>query len=193
MSWTSRLHGLAGFSAPDIHWRDVWVIIARGERAKGRDWAQGLLWSLKRHAWIIALDNESTTCRACGGKIQATHALARYCSTACRKVAFRRRDKGTPTDWQQTVAEANEALAAWRREVGLAQRAMRRWQRTGPPLIMPPDLTRYDHLPVLPERCQTICGGACPHTDGGACLYAATVDPENHFSDDDEYEVPIVR
>lgn len=177
MSWTLRLDELARFVAPDVRWRDVWAVIARGERSdKGRDWSTGLLWSLKRNAWLVDLDDDPTTCRACGGRITGGHALALYCSTACRKVAFRCRSKGTSTPWAQTAAEARAALADWRRQVDLAHRTVRRWERKaeGPLVISPPDWTRFDHLPVLPERCEDRCGGACPHTGGGVCLYAST-------------------
>jgi len=181
MTWTTRLGELAGFDVLDVRWRDAWAVIARGERAKGRPWAQGLLWSLKLHAWIVSLDADPSTCRTCGGLIRADHARARYCGTPCRKVAYRAREKKQPTAWADEVARAQEALADWRREATLAQRALRRWQQAGPALIMPPDWTRYDPVVALPSHCATHCRGACPHTDGGICLYAATAVP---FSDD---------
>ena len=184
MTWTDRLDELGGHSA-DVRWRQVWALIARGERmrGKGRDWTRRTLWTLKRASWLVALAADPRTCRACGARIESRHAAALYCTVACRKVAYRRREAKELTPFEAEVARAQEEIAEIRSEMKRGLSALKRWKKAGV-WIPPPDFARLDHVPALPDRCASMCAdGACPHTDGGLCLYLETA---AMFADEDD-------
>jgi hypothetical protein len=175
--WVQRLGELAHYRPQGVVWdTEIWPMMARAEVAKGTRWLQDKLWDLKFASWIIHIDTKPDTCRACGAKIEGAHELSRYCSTACRKVAYRRRAANKPTDWEATVATANETLGVVRETMRHANRWWKhQHQRGQPPAIAPPDLTRIDHLPYTPGRCGQGCDATstCSHT-GGICLFTGT-------------------
>ena len=177
--WATRLNELAVFR-PTTEWADVWALMVRGQRVRSLQWIEEQLWQWKFAAWVLLLDADPTTCRSCGGRIDKAHALSRYCQTACRKVAFRRRKAGDFTPFESLVAEARQSLKQVRHEIQLAHRGLRRLGKGA--FTFPPDLTRLDHLPKIPPRCGAGCerGSECTHTQKGVCLFAATGEIDPH-------------
>jgi hypothetical protein len=177
-----RLDTLGTFRPEGIAWVDLWPLLARGENQKGRPWLQGLLWDLKRAKWILWLEEKKVrdTCVSCGGAIvDGSHKRTLYCSTACRKVAHRRRQSGKLTDWQAQVEKARTTVRTIEKEeIPEAHRWLRRHRKLkSDHVVLPPDLARIDHLPYLPSRCGVGCGtGTCSHT-GGLCVFACTGGP----------------
>jgi hypothetical protein len=144
----------------------------------GLPWLQKLLWELKQAKWTLWLE-EQGACATCGGSIEhGAHQLTLYCSTACRKVAHRRRQSDKLTEWQTRVQEARTTLRRIEREIADGHRWLRRHRKLkSDHVVLPPDLARIDHLPYLPSRCGVGCGtGTCSHT-GGLCVFACTGGP----------------
>lgn len=177
MTWADRIDELGAFRAEGVRWdTELWPMMARAERQRGNIWLAKQLWTLKFHAWILYVNQQPETCRTCGGRIDGGHKLSRYCTTACRKVAHRRRKGDQSTEWAQRVMQSRTKLAEVRSEMARA----RRWYKNNhvrgePPAINPPNLTRIDHLPWLPARCGEGCrsNSVCTITKA-ACLYAAS-------------------
>lgn len=195
--WTTRLTELGLYRPTGLAWdRDVWPLMAYAERTKGTVWLQEHLWRLKFASWILHLDQQRPqghqdsrgrlTCNACGAKIPEAHRLSRYCTTACRKVAHRRRQTGEPTEWEAQVARATTDLAHVKNQMRRAHRWWKNQHRGGePPAVSPPDLTRIDHLPWTPRRCGGGCTATavCIHTKA-LCLFTATAASDG--TDDEE-------
>lgn len=175
--WEGRLEELASWPV-EMPWRDVWVLLMRGEHSKGREWAQRHLWAYRLWGWMVALSEDPRTCRTCGGSIpEGAQSTATYCSTACRKRAHRCRRGARPTPFERAVCEADQHLSEVRTQVGYARRWLRRARRSHPDaVLLPPNLATYDHLPGLPLPCRAGCGprAKCEHTERGICILAVS-------------------
>jgi hypothetical protein len=172
--WPGRLAEIGSFRST-IPWDELWPLLALAQAEKGIPWLERILWRFRLHQWILALDDDERTCRTCGAMVSPPDPLRRYCSTACRKVAFRRRQGRERTAIEQVVLEAHRDLSRLQIEVDHAQ-AWMALQRRRKRILLPPDLLRIDHLPELPARCGAACsesGKTCVAT-GSVCLYAAT-------------------
>lgn len=180
--WTGRLSELATYRQPGADWKDVWALIVEGQRKHTSAWIEEKLWTWKMANWILSIRDDAATCRTCGGRIPGPTALSRYCSTGCRKSAHRCRIAQKPTAFGVQVDKAIADLKEVDLEISRAHRTLRRLQRASHAFTFPPDLTRLDHLPILPQRCGAGCerNSACSHTEGSVCLFAATGETRHH-------------
>ncbi|MAG24114.1 hypothetical protein CMI47_00915 [Candidatus Pacearchaeota archaeon] len=172
-----RMEELALFRTP-LRWRDAWAILVRGRWHMGTEWSEQKLWNLRYWNWVVALADDALSCRTCGSKISSDNPLARYCSTGCRKVAYRRKRSGALTPLEELKEEGLSRLADLRRDIESSHRWVRRKTKSanGPRILVAPDLTGVDHLPGPPSPCGAGCEqtSPCEHTDGSVCLLAGT-------------------
>lgn len=183
--WPERLAELGHHVATELEWDQVWAIIARELRLRSVSAAGAQLWRLRFASWIVSLDADPRTCRYCGGAIDETLSIrATYCTTACRKAAFRARQANEPSPFEIEVSRAQRTLVELRQHAAMGQRALRRWMKTGIP-IEPPDWTTLDHVPMLPPPCEGGCGdGPCTRTQG-SCLYSRSTRPVHDATEED--------
>lgn len=182
--WPSRLAELGQHIATELDWDQVWAIIARELRLHDSNAAAAQLWRLRFASWIVSLAADPRTCRYCGNQIDETLSTrAAYCTTACRKAAFRARQANELSPFDEEVSRSNRTLAELRQQATTSQRALRRWGKMGIS-VEPPDWTALDHVPMLPAPCDGGCDGPCSRTQG-ICLYAHTTRPVHDATEED--------
>jgi hypothetical protein len=173
MTWADRMDELATYQPEGMAWNDLWALLVKGENHNGIIWLKSLLWRYKLARWVLHIGRNG--CRTCGAKISnETQGNLRYCSTACRKVAHRRRSKGEETPFGERTRQAEGVLREVSREIDDSQRWLRRQIKLDKALV-PPDFTQLEHVPYIPARCGSGCGSgvSCGHT-GSICLFACT-------------------
>jgi hypothetical protein len=171
-----RMEEIAFFRAP-LRWRDAWAILVRGRWHMGHQWSEKTLWGLRYWNWVLSITEDPSSCKTCGAKIPSDNRLALYCTTACRKVAYRRKRAGENTPLQDLAEEARGRLAELKRDIESSHRWVRRKNKSaGSRMLIAPDLAAVDHLPGAPEPCGAGCerSSPCTHTDGSVCLLAGT-------------------
>ena len=171
-----RMEELAMFRTP-MRWRDAWAVLVRGRWHLGIEWSEKTLWNLRYWNWVLEVCEAPSSCRTCGAKIPSENRLARYCSTACRKVAYRKKRAGSNTPLQDLREQAQQRLSELKRDIESSHRWVRRKTKSSSSrMLVAPDLTSVDHLPEAPRPCGAGCerSSPCTHTDGSVCLLAGT-------------------
>jgi hypothetical protein len=182
--WALRVEEMAGTRSP-LDWPRAWALLARSETRRDFAWGHRVLWTFRYWSWVRALGADPRTCRVCAARIvgrldaegvEHVDPRSRYCTPACRKRALRHRQSGEPTPLDELLAVAAVRLAEIDRELADAQRWVERAKERRL-RVPPPDLSRYENLPVVPGRCgRCDTGAGCDHTGGGACLHALRPD-----------------
>ena len=157
---------------PTIPVGDLWVLFARAQLVHDLCWLSRQLWEVRVASWLTS-EAAGEHCSTCGALLGGGRSDRSYCGSACRMRASRIRSKGGLTPMEGAVSDAEARMREWSADL----EGWGRWyRRQGGAQILPPDLLQVQHLPRLPGRCGRGCsrGVGCSHTDGHACLYAAT-------------------
>ena len=153
---------------------DLWLLIAYSLTRQSLSWLSEYLWDIRVSQYVSSDVAMRRHCKTCGCLLHPAGRSDRlYCRTACRLKAHRLSRKGELSVFQQAREDAVRHLSVVDDELS----RWRRWYHRNMSLqILPPDLLRVDHLPVLPGRCGRGChrGVGCSHTDGSACLFSGT-------------------
>ena len=167
-----RLRELAFFPTP-LSFRDLWMLVVRSRIREGDDWLRGYLWEYRSLSWVVSLE-QSRSCRCCGSALSNhEHPGKVYCSNACKLKSHRAKKAGKKTPFGHAVNEARKRLTVLELELEDCYESFPEDRLRG--TVLPPDFSRFDHVPALPQRCGRCSGGRtdCRHT-GHVCLFAAT-------------------
>jgi hypothetical protein len=168
----SRMREIVSFPQP-LTFDDLWVLVVRSRVRYGGEWLQSFLWEYRLNAWLVSL-KDGRACRTCGKRISAyEHPGKVYCCNACKLKGHRARTAGKLTPFLESVDEAQKRIEQLDAKLDECRGAFREDRFRG--TVLPPDLSKLDHLPVLPGRCGRCSRGTsdCHHT-GHVCLFSGT-------------------
>lgn len=152
---------------------DLWTLMARAQIYESASWLSAWLWRFRVCLWMDSSATEEH-CHSCGCRLPAgLTSRAKFCSPKCRLKSHRSSKDSGMTPLGAAIDAHRSELRSMKKDLD----GFRRWYaRNRSMQIVPPDLLRIQHLPRLPGRCGSGCGrgSGCGHTDGSACLFAAT-------------------
>ena len=167
-----RLRELSSFPTP-LSFEDLWALIVRSRIREGDDWLRSFLWEYRLLSWLVSLQS-TRSCLCCGYGISPyEHPGKVYCSNACKLKGHRARKANKRTPFGEAIDAARARLAGLEFELHECKQAMHEDRLRG--TVLPPDFSKLDNLPTLPQRCGRCSRGRadCHHT-GHVCLFAGT-------------------